>query len=101
MTGSTYALLYVARLIASARDELGALSGPLAAHWAWRAAVCAAQGAPPWERPEAVLRSVKAALAVAVLGVAAGDSEDWPAWERRVSSGIDAGQKSTEPCRIT
>jgi hypothetical protein len=83
VTGSTYALLYVARLIASARDELGALSGPLAAHWAWRAAVCAAQGAQPWERPEAVLRGVRAALAVAEQGGPGADREDWPWWERR------------------
>ena len=83
MTGSTYALLYCARLIASARDELAAEAGPLAAHWAWRAAVCAAQGAPPWERPEAVLRGVRAALAVAELGGPGADCEDWPGWERR------------------
>lgn len=82
MTGSLLAVRFAAEQILLARLELSYLSGPLAAHWAWRAAVWAAGDAPLWERPHAVLDAVRAALAVAELaGPDAG--EDWPAWERR------------------
>lgn len=81
VTASTLAALHVARLIATARDELAAIIGPLGAHWTWRAVQWQAEDAELWQRPHAVAETMREAIRYADPDEAA--AVDWPAWERR------------------